>query len=232
MLVAPFHPSSDWAETLSESLLHPNFPISNLEALGRRLRRNYLYIYGVNGFAYLANLFLIPSPSQSLDELILHATIGPIDGKIVLMIVFLYFTFIFLMSGLTIGLGEFPGEVLPRFGEDVETFLGKVGASKTGKSAWFRPSHKRPQLLTMIITDEHEKVSSQLIKELGRGVTSLAGKGMYTGREHPILLCALTVTEIPLLKSLVSNVDPNAFVIVMPASEVLGFGFMPLEEKE
>jgi len=84
----------------------------------------------------------------------------------------------------------------------------------------------------MIITDEHEKVSSQLIKELGRGVTSLAGKGMFTGKDHPILLCALTVTEVPNLKSLVANVDPNAFVIVVPATEVLGLGFMPLEEKE
>ena len=40
MLVPPFQPSPDWAESLAENLLHPHFPISNCEAIGRRLRRN------------------------------------------------------------------------------------------------------------------------------------------------------------------------------------------------
>ncbi|MFN2243001.1 MAG: DUF2270 domain-containing protein, partial [Anaerolineae bacterium] len=45
MLVPPFHPASDWAESLAENLLHPQFSISFAEALGRRFRRNYLWIY-------------------------------------------------------------------------------------------------------------------------------------------------------------------------------------------
>jgi uncharacterized membrane protein len=44
MLVPPFHPAPDWAETLAENLLTPSFPISMWEAFGRRLRRNYLWI--------------------------------------------------------------------------------------------------------------------------------------------------------------------------------------------
>jgi uncharacterized membrane-anchored protein YitT (DUF2179 family) len=54
---------------------------------------------------------------------------------------------------------------------------------------------------------------------------------MYTGREHTVLLCALTVTEVHNLKSAVAKEDPNAFVVVSPAQEVLGRGFSPLEEK-
>ncbi len=232
MLVPPFHPSADWAETLSESLLHPRFPISNLEALGRRLRRNYLYIYGINGLAWLASLYLMPDPIKNIEEFFFRAAIGPIEGQFVLLVMtFLYFV-IFMVSGLTIGLREFAGEVLPRFGEDIETLLGKSATGKPGRAAWFRPSRKRPQLLTMIITDMQEKVSNEIIKEMGRGVTAIGGKGMFTGKEHPILLCALTVTEVPHLKSLVANVDPKAFVIVIPASEVLGLGFLPLEEEE
>ena len=45
MLVPPFAPSPDWAESLAESLLQPDFPISMWEAFGRRYRRNYVWIF-------------------------------------------------------------------------------------------------------------------------------------------------------------------------------------------
>src|SRR5688500_19542996 len=45
MLVPPFHPSPEWAESLAENLLSPSFPISMSEAFGRRLRRNYFWIF-------------------------------------------------------------------------------------------------------------------------------------------------------------------------------------------
>ena len=69
-----------------------------------------------------------------------------------------------------------------------------------------------------------------LLKELKRGVTSLSGTGLFTGKPHSVLMCALTVTEVGHLKALVSKQDPNAFVIVTPVQEVLGRGFKPLGE--
>jgi uncharacterized membrane protein len=232
MLVPPFHPSADWAEALSEALLHPTFPISNLEAIGRRLRRNYLYIYGIVGGAWLVKLSLIPEAVRSWDELSGRAAIGPIDGKATFVIAIVFCALVILLSILTVQLQGSAGEVLPRFGADIETVLKKAQTGKGSKSAWFRPSHRRPQLLTMIITDNQEAVAAVILKEMRRGVTSISGKGMYTGETHPILLCALTVTEVPHLKSLVAGVDPKAFVIVMPASEVLGYGFQPLGDEE
>ena len=56
----------------------------------------------------------------------------------------------------------------------------------------------------------------------------MQGKGMYTGTERSILMCALTVTEINSLKAVVAQGDPQAFVIVSPAQEILGHGFNPL----
>ena len=53
---------------------------------------------------------------------------------------------------------------------------------------------------------------------------------MYTGQQRSILMCAITVTEIHNLKSAVAKEDPDAFVIVSPAHEVLGRGFNPLIE--
>jgi uncharacterized membrane-anchored protein YitT (DUF2179 family) len=83
--------------------------------------------------------------------------------------------------------------------------------------------------LTFIITDQPEKVSARIIKDMNRGATVVAGKGAYTGKEHSVMMVALTVTEIPQLKVLVSSEDPNAFVIVSPAQSVFGRGFAPLE---
>jgi hypothetical protein len=162
----------------------------------------------------------------------MRAAIGPIDGKVTFVIAILFCILVLLLSIFTVQLQGSAGEILPRFGGDFDTILRRAHTGKGGKSAWFRPSHRRPQLLTMIITDNQEGVSAVILKEMGRGVTSISGKGMYTGETHPILLCALTVTEVPHLKSLVAGVDPKAFVIVMPASEVLGYGFQPLGDEE
>ena len=61
-----------------------------------------------------------------------------------------------------------------------------------------------------------------------RKATAMQGKGMYTGEDRSILMCALTVTEVHHLKSAVAKEDPQAFVIVSPAQEILGRGFNPL----
>jgi uncharacterized membrane-anchored protein YitT (DUF2179 family) len=85
-------------------------------------------------------------------------------------------------------------------------------------------------LLTLIITDRAKEVAERIIAEMQRGVTELSGTGMYTKQKHAVLLCALTVTEVPHIKDLVAAVDPRAFVVVAPTQEVLGKGFNPLEE--
>ena len=85
-------------------------------------------------------------------------------------------------------------------------------------------------MLALIITDKPETVSSRILTDLKRGVTAMQGKGMYTGKDRSILMCALTVTEVHNLKTAVAKEDPQAFVVVSPAQEVLGRGFNPLAE--
>jgi uncharacterized membrane-anchored protein YitT (DUF2179 family) len=79
-----------------------------------------------------------------------------------------------------------------------------------------------------IITDQPEQVARQIIYQLERGVTSWQGKGMYTGRPRQMLLCATSRGEISVLKALVHEIDPKAFVIISQAHEVLGEGFRKL----
>ncbi len=76
-----------------------------------------------------------------------------------------------------------------------------------------------------IISTQHEAIRQAILTRLERGVTVLHGEGGYTGQPRPVLLCAVAQYEVTRLKRVVQEIDPTAFVIVSPASEVLGEGF-------
>jgi hypothetical protein len=146
---------------------------------------------------------------------------------------FVFIGCVLLLALLTAGLQQATGEVLPRYAEGKTSVpIGDVDPNAARRRAWFRLSRRRQQLLALIITDRAQAVSDNIFKELNRGVTSLPGTGMYTGKSHSVLLCALTVTEANHLKTVVSATDPQAFVIVSPAQEILGRGFLPLKPEE
>jgi uncharacterized membrane protein len=75
-----------WNTLLADDYHHPQFHVSMLLALGRRLRKNYLYILGVQAFAYFGKLLIHPTPSGNLEVLFERAAIGPIPGEVVLLI--------------------------------------------------------------------------------------------------------------------------------------------------
>lgn len=231
MLVPPFHPSPEWAESLAENLLSPSFPISMWEAFGRRLRRNYLWIYLILFISWMGKSYLFPDPAINIAQFIERGAIGPLPGSVVITLGIAYHVFLLLVALGTITMTRATGEVLPRFGGDTghEQFVGAVKGK--GVRAWLFPHQHRKQLLAMIITCNTEAVSKRILTDLGRGVTALAGKGMYTGQDRSVLMCALTVTEVHNLKNAVAKEDPQAFVIVSPAQEILGRGFHPLAQE-
>jgi uncharacterized membrane protein len=232
MLVPPFHPSPEWAESLAENLLSPSFPITIWEAFGRRLRRNYFWIFLILGFSWLAKSWLFPAPPADFSDFVFRSSIGPLPGKVVLIMGALYYSFLGVVALATISMNRATGEVLPRFGEEtVTSMLGAEGKRK-GLHAFLAPSHRRKQLVALIITDKAEAVSNRILNDLKRGVTALAGKGMYTGQDRSVLICALTVTEVHNLKFAVAKEDPTAFVVVSAAQEILGRGFNPLSETQ
>lgn len=231
MLVPPFHPSPDWAESLAENLLAPHFPISVWEAFGRRLRRNYLWIFLILYASWVAKIWLFPAPLRTLDEFVARAAVGPIPGDLVVILGLVFHAFLLVVALATVTMTHASGEVLPRFGDETVPFAAPGAERPRGLRAWFAPRHRRRQLLALVITNKAEAVSGRILAELRRGVTSIPGKGMYTGAERTVLMCALTVTEVHNLKAAVASEDPQAFVIVSPAQEILGRGFNPLEEK-
>lgn len=230
MLVPPFHPSPDWSEALAENLLTPKFPIKNREAIGRRLRRNYIWIYLVIGLSWLANLWLLPEPVHSLGELFERARLGGVSGQVLGLTVALFFIGILAFAVGTLRYHQAAGEVLPRYDSLPAGLIPADGErAEKGRRAWFRRTRKRPQLLTFIVTSRPQQVAARINKEMNRGATVISGKGAFTGEERAILMCALTVTEIAALKALVGDEDPTAFVIVSPAQGIFGKGFMPFE---
>lgn len=82
--------------------------------------------------------------------------------------------------------------------------------------------------LILIITSKEEKVSSEIMNNLGRGVTFLYGEGAYTKVQKKVLYCIVSLSQLPQLKQLVREVDEDAFISIMDASEVEGKGFPKL----
>jgi len=231
MLVPPFHPSPEWAESLAENLLSPSFPISIWEAFGRRLRRNYAWIFLILYASWVAKIWLFPIPAANLDEFVQRSAVGPISGEIMIALGFGLYAFLLIVALATISMTRATGEVLPRFGEEAVTSMFSAEGKARGLHAFFAPSHRRKQLMALIITGKADAVANRILTDLGRGVTALSGKGMYTGEERSVLICALTVTEVHNLKFAVNKEDPNAFVVVSAAQEILGRGFNPLAEE-
>jgi uncharacterized membrane protein len=231
MLVPPFHPSPEWAESLAENLLSPSFPISIWEAFGRRLRRNYAWIFLILYAAWVAKIWLFPQSATGLDEFIQRSAVGPVSGELMIALGFGFYAFLFIMGLATINMTKATGEVLPRFGEETVSSASSPDGRRKGLFGFFAPAHRRKQLMALIITANPEAVASRILTDLGRGVTALSGKGMYTGQERSVLICALTVTEVHNLKFAVSKEDPGAFVVVSAAQEILGRGFNPLSDE-
>jgi uncharacterized membrane-anchored protein YitT (DUF2179 family) len=84
--------------------------------------------------------------------------------------------------------------------------------------------------MAFIITSEHKVVSRQILTLLERGVTMLPGTGVYTNQSRPVLYCVLTRAEVNLLKAIVQEADPDAFMVIGQANEALGEGFRPLRK--
>lgn len=76
-----------------------------------------------------------------------------------------------------------------------------------------------------IISNEIETVREAILYDLDRGLTLLDAAGGYTGDERKVLMAVVSQSEVSKLKIMVRSIDPDAFVILCPAQEVLGEGF-------
>ena len=83
-----------------------------------------------------------------------------------------------------------------------------------------------------IITNKKEEVSNKIFETIKRGATEIKSTGMYTHQDKSMILCLINKYRAPMLKKLVLEIDPEAFVFSTNISEVLGNGFYVPQQKK
>ena len=91
-----------WNLQLANDYENLRFHISFMEAMGRRLRRNYSFMFCVQAVSYVTKICIHPAPIRSLQDLWQHAAIGPIPGQLVLIFGFLFHAFLVALAVLTL----------------------------------------------------------------------------------------------------------------------------------
>jgi uncharacterized membrane protein len=100
-------PKEDWRERVADDLDAPKFKTTYLEALLLRLRRNYVWLYGIVLITWFVKLFIHPAPVQHFSEIFGRMGAGPLSSGVILALVVVFY----------------PAVVLPLF-----TDLGKRAA--------------------------------------------------------------------------------------------------------
>jgi uncharacterized membrane protein len=106
-----------WNEELARDYERLHFHISFWEAAGRRLRRNYSFLFLVQAFSYVVKICIHPTPVRSLDDLWEHASIGPLPGQIVLGVGALFHCSLVALALLTLKGQRAAGRVEPLAGD-------------------------------------------------------------------------------------------------------------------
>lgn len=70
-----------WPQILAQDYCEPRHHISMARAIGRRLRRTYIWILGIQALAYVGKMAIHPVPISSFAELVQRAAVGPIPGE-------------------------------------------------------------------------------------------------------------------------------------------------------
>src|SRR2546429_1752923 len=107
-------PDEAWAEHLAADLITPHFTITEWEAIGRRLRRNYLWIFALLALSWNLKVYLHPLPARDFNAFIDRATVGIVPGWTVFVVGVLFNAAIAIFAIGTVRLREATGEVLPQ----------------------------------------------------------------------------------------------------------------------
>ncbi len=79
-----------WQDVLAQDYLTPQYHIGFWRAMGRRLRRNYMWIFSFQAVAYAGKIIIHPTPLTTMDELFARMAIGPFSGELMLALGFVF----------------------------------------------------------------------------------------------------------------------------------------------
>ncbi|WP_281176628.1 YitT family protein [Shouchella shacheensis] len=83
-----------------------------------------------------------------------------------------------------------------------------------------------------VISERMPEISDAILREMGRGATTLQGKGTFTGADKEILYCVVARNEIIRFRNTVHKIDPSAFLTINDVQDVHGEGFTLDDQKK
>jgi uncharacterized membrane-anchored protein YitT (DUF2179 family) len=109
-----------------------------------------------------------------------------------------------------------------------QALCGLIGVWITGRVARAVMTGLNRSRVAMIVSARALEIREAVLEQIPLGLTSLRGEGGYTGDPREVLMIVMNPAESVRLKELVRAIDPQAFLILSDATEVLGHGFAPL----
>lgn len=106
-------PDKEWAEHISADLISPHFNISEWEAVGRRLRANYLWLFVLLSLSWTLKVYIHAAPAQSFLEFVERAQVGLAPGWLVILAGLAFNAILFFVAFSTLRLSDSTSEVLP-----------------------------------------------------------------------------------------------------------------------
>ncbi len=79
--------------------------------------------------------------------------------------------------------------------------------------------------MIFIVSDKYLEISEKIVEHVGRGITGIYAKGMYTNDEKMMLWCIASRNEAMRIKQISKKIDPRSFVVISNAREAYGIGF-------
>lgn len=87
-----------------------------------------------------------------------------------------------------------------------------------------------------IISEKSKDIQEEIYTRIKRGITFIKAEGAYTGKAYDMIFCAMNRRQVSVMREIVKDIDPKAFVLLTDVSDVMGYGFrsrnLDLSEKE
>ncbi|MFR5870729.1 MAG: YitT family protein [Alistipes sp.] len=92
-------------------------------------------------------------------------------------------------------------------------------------------STARADKLLFIVSDRREQIRNISSNEWD-AEAHLKASGLYTARDKEVIFVVVSRGEVSMVRSMVHEIDPTAFVVIVDADETYGDGFKPFPQKE
>ena len=138
-----------------------------------------------------------------------------------------YGTLLFMFDGMVVLFSGIVNSVLIGFPEGLEPALYAIlGIFITSFVADYIIVGKNRAISFFIICKDPKTMSAAIYAQVGRGITALRAKGMYSDTEKEVLLCVVKRRQAIKLKRVVLETEEGAFIFSHNVGEVFGEGFI------